>query len=487
MRVAGDPEAAAADVARLRPGHGEGEGDGDRGIRGVAALAQDLDADSGRGALFGGDAAARPERGLRQVGGAERGRARARAGERPGAVSLRYSTGPMKSIRDLPLQGRKLFLRVDFNVPLDGGRVSDDTRIVETLPTVRLALERGARVICASHLGKAKGKRKPELSLAPVAVRFAELLGKPVRFVDDCVGPEAARAADAPRARRGAAAREPPLPRRRGGERSRRSRRRSRRSRTSTSTTPSAPRTAPTPRSSACRSCVKEKGAGLLLEKEVRELSRLLEPERPFAAILGGAKISGKIDTLRVLSRRADVLLVGGGMANHFVRALGLSVGRSLLEEDKVALAREILDFCKEAGKTIALPSDFVVAKSPDDGAGREDGRRSTRFRTTSWRSTSAPKTLEQFARLLAPGEDDLLERPDGRLREAAVRPGHDGRRAKLVAASKAVTVVGGGESVQAAHAAGVADKFTHVSTGGGASLEFLAEGKLPGIEALER
>jgi phosphoglycerate kinase len=215
----------------------------------------------------------------------------------------------------------------------------------------------------------------------------------------------------------------------------------------------------------------------------VKELSRLLEPERPFAAILGGAKISGKIDTLRVLSRRADILLIGGGMANHFVRALGLPVGKSLLEEDKVPLAREILDFCREAGKTIALPSDFVVAASPDDGAGAKtvsiqkipDGLMALDV---------GPKTIEQFGRLLAPARTIFWNGPMGVFEKPPFDRGTMAI-AKLVADCKAVTVVGGGESVQAAHEAGVAEKFTHVSTGGGASLEFLAEGKLPGIEAL--
>ncbi len=331
----------------------------------------------------------------------------------------------MKSIRDLSLQGRKLFLRVDFNVPLDGGRVSDDMRIAETLPTVRLAVERGARVICASHLGKAKGKRKPELSLAPVAVRFAELLGRPARFVEDCVGPEAARAADALapgevlllenlRFHAGEEANDPAFARELAalaevyvddafGAAHR-----------AHASVVGVPR------------LLKEKGAGLLLEKEVRELSRLLEPERPFAAILGGAKISGKIDTLRVLSRRADVLLVGGGMANHFVRALGLSVGRSLLEEDKVALAREILDFCKQAGKTIALPSDFVVAKSPDDGAGAQTVG-IDKIPDDLMALDVGPPHARAVRAAARPGEDHLLERPDGRLREAAVRRGDDG------------------------------------------------------------
>jgi len=388
----------------------------------------------------------------------------------------------MKSIRDLNLEGRKLFLRVDFNVPLDGGRVSDDTRITETLPTVRLAAERGARVLCASHLGKAKGKPRPELSLAPVAARFAELLGKPVRFVEDCVGPAAAKAADALepgevlllenlRFHAGEEANDPAFAAELAalaevyvddafGAAHR-----------AHASVVGVPRR------------LKEKGAGLLLEKEVRELSRLLEPARPFAAILGGAKISGKIDTLRVLSRRADILLIGGGMANHFVRALGLPVGKSLLEEDKVPLAREILDFCKEAGKTIALPSDFVVAKSPDDAASAAvvpihkipEGMAALDV---------GPRTLEQFERLLHPAKTIFWNGPMGVFEKPPFDAGTMGV-ARIVAASSAVTVVGGGESVQAAHAAGVAEKFTHVSTGGGASLEFLAEGKLPGIEAL--
>ena len=388
----------------------------------------------------------------------------------------------MKSIRELPLQGRKLFLRVDFNVPLDGGRVADDTRIAETLPTLRFALEKGARVLCASHLGKPKGKKKAELSLAPVAVRLAELLGKPVRFVEECVGPEAAKAADA------LAPGEVLLLenlRFHGGEEGNDPEFAAQLAALAEVYVDDAFGAAHRAHASVVGvpQRLKEKGAGLLLEKEVRELSRLLDPARPFAAILGGAKISGKIDTLRVLSRRADVLLVGGGMANHFVKALGLSIGKSLLEEDKVALAREILDDCKEAGKTIALPSDFVVAKSPDDGANAKtvginkipDGLMALDV---------GPRTLEQFERLLGPAKTIFWNGPMGVFEKPPFDKGTMAV-ARIVAASPAVTVVGGGESVQAAHAAGVAGKFTHVSTGGGASLEFLAEGKLPGVEAL--
>jgi phosphoglycerate kinase len=389
----------------------------------------------------------------------------------------------MKSIRDLELSGRRLFCRVDFNVPLAEGRVSDDTRIRETLPTVRLAIAKGARLICASHLGKAKGKRKPELSLAPVAVRFAELLQKPVRFVDDCVGPEAEKAAQAlppgevlllenlrfhageesndPEFAKGLAALADAYVDDAFGAAHR-----------AHASIVGVPR------------LVAAKAAGLLLEKEVRELSRLLDPGRPFAAILGGAKISGKIDTLRVLSRRADILLIGGGMANHFVRALGLSIGKSLLEEDKVPLAREILDFCKEAGKTIALPSDFVVAASPDDGAGAKTVPMN-KIPDGLMALDVGEKTIAQYGRLLEPAKTIFWNGPMGVFEKPPFDRGTMAI-AKRVADCDAVTVVGGGESVQAAHEAGVAGKFSHVSTGGGASLEFLAEGKLPGIEALE-
>jgi phosphoglycerate kinase len=388
----------------------------------------------------------------------------------------------MKSIRDLPLEGKRLFLRADFNVPLDQGRVLDPTRIVETLPTIRHAVERGARVVCASHLGKPGGKAKPELSLAPVAVELASRLRRPVRFADDCVGPEVEKLAlglhpgevlllenlrfhageeeNEPGFARGLASLADVYVNDAFGS--------SHRAHASVTGVPA---------------LVAAKGAGFLLEKEVRELSRLLEPERPFAAILGGAKISGKIDTLRVLARRADTLLLGGGMANHFVRAIGLSVGRSLVEEDKVPVAREILDFCRANQKEIALPSDFVVAKSPDDGAhARTVGI--SKIPPDAMALDVGQATLEQFERLLDPARTIFWNGPLGVFEKP---PFDRGTRALalLLSESDAVTVVGGGESVAAVMEAHVADRFTHVSTGGGASLEFIASGRLPGIDAL--
>jgi phosphoglycerate kinase len=389
----------------------------------------------------------------------------------------------VKSFRDLELAGKRVFLRVDFNVPLAEGRVTDATRIEETLPTVRLAAERGARLICASHLGKPKGKVKPELSLAPVAVAFAESLARPVRFVEDCIGPEAESAArslepgdvlllENLRFHAGEESNDPQF---------------------AAALATLADAYVDDAFGAAHRAhasvvgvprLLAEKASGLLLEKEVRELTRLLEPERPFAVVLGGAKISGKIDALRALARRADVLLVGGGMANHFVRALGLPVGRSLLEEDKVAVAREILDLCKEEKKTIALPSDFVVARSPEDAKGARTAGIS-KIPEDLMALDVGDKTIEQFERLLAPAKTIFWNGPMGVFEHPPFDRGTM-ELARFLAASGAVTVVGGGESVAAVKEAGVAEKFTHVSTGGGASLEFLVAGTLPGIEALQ-
>ncbi len=350
----------------------------------------------------------------------------------------------MRSLKDLNLNGQRLLLRVDFNVPLSEGRVADRTRIEETLPTVRLALEAGARVICASHLGKPKGKVRPELSLAPVAVAFAEALRRPVRFVEDCVGPEVEKLVEklAPgeilllenlRFHAGEESNDPGF----AGSLAR----------LADVYVDDAFGAAHRAHASivGVPAILSAKGAGLLLEKEIRGLSRLLDPERPFAAILGGAKISGKIDALRALARRADALLVGGGMANHFVRALGLPVGRSLLEEDKVPVAREILDLCRAEGKTIALPSDFVVAKSVDDAKGAATVGIS-KIPDDRMTVDVGQKTLEQFERLLEPAATVFWNGPMGVFEHPPFDRGTMAL-ALLLPESDAVTVVGGGES----------------------------------------
>ncbi len=389
----------------------------------------------------------------------------------------------MKTLDDIDLRGKTVFLRVDFNVPLKDGRVADDMRIVETVPTIRRAIEKGAKLVLASHLGKPKGKRDEKLTLRPVSLRLAELLKQPVLFATDCIGEEVQTqvAKLAPgdvlllenlRFYPGEEKNDPEF---------------------SAALAKGIDVYVDDAFGAAHRAHasivgvpkrVPVRAAGLLMASEVTHLSALLEPRRPFAAILGGAKISTKMEPLRALAGLADMLLLGGGMANHFVRAIGLPVGKSLLEEDRVPVAREILDLCKEEGKTIALPSDFVVAKDPSDGKNAK---------TVSIQGIPpdkmaldiGPKTVEQFARLLGDAQTIFWNGPMGVFENPPFDKGTMAV-ARLLAESGAVTVVGGGESVQAVRRAGVAGKITHVSTGGGASLEFLSGVELPGLKALD-
>ena len=390
----------------------------------------------------------------------------------------------MKAIGDLDLQGKTVFLRVDFNVPLKDGQVADDTRIVETVPTIRMAVEKGAKLVLASHLGKPKGKPDQGLTLRPVALRLAELLKRPVFFATDCVGEEVER--EIGRLAPGEVLLLENL-RFHPGEEKNDPEFAARLARGIDAYVDDAFGAAHRAHASivGVPGNVSVKAAGLLMASEVAHLSALLDPPRPFAAILGGAKISTKMEPLHALARAADMLLLGGGMANHFVRAIGLPVGRSLLEEDRVPVAREILDICKEEEKTIALPSDFVVAKNPSEGRNAK---------TVSIQNIPAdmmaldigPRTVEQFGRLLKDARTIFWNGPMGVFENPPFDKGTVAV-ANLLADSDAMTVVGGGESVQAVRRAGVVGKITHVSTGGGASLEFLSGIELPGLKALDK
>jgi len=389
------------------------------------------------------------------------------------------------SIRDLSLSGKTLFLRVDFNVPIKDGVVRDDTRVVEALPTIRLAHEKGAKVLLASHLGKAKGSPDPKYSLAPVSKTLAKHLGAPVAFAPDCVGEVASSAVKAlpsggilllenTRFHAGEEKNDPEFARQLA----------SLAAVYVNDAFGTAHRAHASTAGMAAHFPKGARGVGLLMEKELEALSRVVDSiDRPFAAILGGAKILGKIAALEALVERADLVLIGGGMANHFVKALGLEIGTSLLEPDGVPIARKVIDRCRERGVSLVLPSDFVVAPSLEKAG---------EARTVAMNAIPAglsaldvgPKTLEMFRRVTKDARTIFWNGPMGVFETKPFDAGTMGV-ARMLSESTGFTVVGGGESVEAVHAAGVADKISHVSTGGGASLDLVSGAKLPGIEAL--
>jgi phosphoglycerate kinase len=388
------------------------------------------------------------------------------------------------SIRELDLKGRSVFMRVDFNVPLDeAGAITDDTRIRASMPSIQYALERGARLILASHLGRPKGKPNPKMSLRPVATRLSELLGKPVKFVADCVGPEAQSAAAAlqdggvlllenlrfhPEEEKN----DPNFARQLAklanlfvmdafGS--------AHRAHASTE---------------AIAHLLQPAAAGLLMEKELEYLGKAVEnPAHPYFAIVGGAKVSDKIDLLKNFVKQTDTILVGGAMAYTFLKAQGHHVGRSKVEDDRLDLARELLEAARTRGTVFQLPQDHIVTAElnpaaeaevvscvdiPPDRLGADIGP-ATR---AEW-----AKTIKGAKTIVWNGPMGVFEIPQFAEGTLAV--------AKAVADSGALSVVGGGDTIAAVRKAGVAGRISHISTGGGASLEFLSGLKLPGVEAL--
>lgn len=391
------------------------------------------------------------------------------------------------TINDVDLKGKRVFLRVDFNVPLKDGVVTDDTRIRETLPTLKLAIQKGGRLILASHLGRPKGGPDPKYSLKPVAKKLEELLGKPVAFAEDCIGPDAEAKSKALK----------------DGdilllenvrfhpEEEKNDENFSKQLATLCDGLFICDAFGSAHRAHASvvgiTKFVKQSAAGLLMEKELAYLGKAVSnPARPFVAIIGGAKVSDKIEVVENLMKIADSMLIGGGMAYTFLKAQGFPIGKSLVENDKLDLANKILAEAKSKNFKLLLPTDHVIAPefradapattvdinaTPDDQMGLDIG----------------PKSVAAYNAEIAKAKTIVWNGPMGVFEMPAFAKGTL-EVAKAVAAATAAgatSIVGGGDSVAAAHQSGVADKISHISTGGGASLEFLGGRKLPGVEAL--
>jgi phosphoglycerate kinase len=401
---------------------------------------------------------------------------------------------PKLSIRDIELANKRVFIRVDFNVPLteDGKEITDDTRIVATLPTIEYALRHKAKVILASHLGRPKGKPNPKYSLRPVVDRLRELLDAKERdysinvaFAPDCIGEIASELARQLESRQvlllenlryhaEEEANDPGF---------------------SKQLASLAEIYVNDAFGSAHRAHASTEGithflkpavAGLLMEKEITYLGKALEaPEKPFVAIIGGSKISGKIDVIDNLLDKVDTLVIVGGMAYTFQRALGVTTGKSLVEEDKIDMAKAALEKAKAKGVNLLLPVDNILADNFAADAKTQPWDTSKNF-PADWQGLDiGPKSIAAIEKVVSTARTIVWNGPAGVFEFPRFAVGTNAI-AKAVAANKAATsIIGGGDSVSAINQAGVADQITHISTGGGASLEFLEGKKLPGVEAL--
>ncbi|HSL23144.1 MAG TPA: phosphoglycerate kinase [Vicinamibacterales bacterium] len=389
-----------------------------------------------------------------------------------------------KTIRDIDVRGRRIFLRVDFNVPIKGGRIGDETRIVASLPTITYALEQGATVICASHLGRPKGKPNPEMSLRPVAPRLCELIGRPVEFAEDCVG-DAARSAVSRAGKNGVVLLEnlrfhPEEEKNDAGF--------------AGELASLADVYVNDAFGSAHRAHastegivqhVKTAAAGLLMAAELEYLGRALgNPERPFVAVLGGAKVSDKLEVIQNLLARVDALVIGGAMAYTFLLARGAPVGNSLVERDLVEAARDIEFRASERALDFELPLDHVVADRIDASAAHETIDVGDASIGNRMGVDIGPKTAGRYRGRIASAKTVVWNGPMGVFEIDAFARGTS-EVAKAVADVKGTTIVGGGDSIAAVKKVGVADRISHISTGGGASLEFLGGRTLPGVAVL--
>ena len=398
------------------------------------------------------------------------------------------------SITDLDQRGKRVFIRVDFNVPIRNGAITDDTRIISSLPTIQYALDRGATVILASHLGRPKGKATPEFSLKPVADRLGQLLGRNVTFASDCIGEPATAAVAAAHAGPKVALLE-------------NLRFHAEEEKNDAAFAASLAELAEVYVNDAFGAAhrahasvagmvshfagpdLKSSGpaaaAGLLMEKELRYLGMALgNPDRPFVAVIGGAKVSDKIEIIESMLSRVDRLLIGGAMAYTFFKALGMAVGKSLVEDDKQDAARSVIDHAKACGVVLQLPVDHVVADKMDASAATQVLKVGDAAIGDRLGLDIGPESARLYSGLLADAKTVVWNGPMGVFEVPQFAKGTLAV-AMAVANVTGTTIIGGGDSVAAINAAGVADKMTHISTGGGASLEFLGGAALPGVAAL--
>jgi len=382
------------------------------------------------------------------------------------------------SIKDIDLAGKTVFIRVDFNVPLsaDGKEITSEKRIRASIPTIQYALEHNAGVVLASHLGRPKGKPRPEMSLKPVATRLQELLGKPVSMAPDCIGAETLALKPKP-------GQVLLLENLRFHPEEEENDATFSKQLASLADTYVNDAFGSAHRAHASTvgivSYLPVAAAGLLMDKEIEWLTRATKtPELPCIALLGGAKVSDKIEVIENLIKVVDTLLIGGAMAYTFMRAQGKTTGKSLVEEDKIGLAKELLN---AAGGKIQLPVDHVLVREIKPGATNEVG---VEIAADQIGVDIGPKTVEEYSKIIGGAKTIIWNGPMGIFEMPPFDKGTVAL-AKAVANSGAVSVVGGGDSEKAIKTAGVSDKITHVSTGGGASLEFLSGLDLPGVTAL--